>query len=232
MVHVSWRLISAGRVSQVKLMPHISFSQLTFLLATGLGFVALLILGINALRKAHRDQAGYADLKSPGPRAEDQTAFVTAAFQGVVKDLKEQKKHLEELLRAAEQRADTNLRQFTVLTHEMGEGVVQIGREGLIVFANPAARSVLEMGTLTHRLYTEVFAADTEFCKNIRACLHPGAVTRRLEVHYLCPSGKARPLLVSVVPLAARGESGEGAICLLREFPGETSLPGHHETMK
>jgi nitrogen fixation/metabolism regulation signal transduction histidine kinase len=212
-------------------MPHISFAQLTFVVATGLGIVALFILGINALRKAHRNQAGYADLKSPGPRVQDQAAYVTAAFQGIVKDLKEQKKNLEELLRAAEQRADASLRLFTVLSHEMQEGVVQISKEGLIVFANPAARSLLEMATLTHRLYTEVFAADTKFCKSMYACLHAGAVTRRQQVHYLCPSGKARPLLVSVVPLATRQETIEGAICLLREFSGDTSLPGHREAV-
>jgi nitrogen fixation/metabolism regulation signal transduction histidine kinase len=212
-------------------MPHVTFSQLIFILASGLGFVALLVLGINALRKAHRNQAGYADLKSASPHVQDQAAFVAAAFQGIVKDLKEQKKKLEELLRAAEQRADTNLRQFTVLSQEMGEGVVQIGKEGSIVFANPAARSLLEMATLTHRLYTEVFAADTKLCEIIRACLEAGAVKHRQQVHYLCPSGKARPLLVSVVPLATRQETIEGAICLLREFPGATSLPGHREAV-
>jgi nitrogen fixation/metabolism regulation signal transduction histidine kinase len=212
-------------------MPHVTFSQLIFILATGLGVAALLILGVNALKKMHRTGLGHADLKSSSPRVQDQAAFVTAAFQGIVKDLKEQKKKLEELLRAAEQRADTSLRQFTVLSHEMGEGVVQIGKEGSIVFANPAARSLLEMATLTHRLYTEVFAADTKFCKSIHACLHAGAVTRRQQVHYLCPSGKARPLLVSVVPLATRQETIEGAICLLRELPGATSLPGHREAV-
>jgi len=212
-------------------MPHVTFSQLICILATGLGVAALLILGVNALKKMHRTGLGYADLKSPSPHVQDQTAFVTAAFQGIVKDLKEQKKKLEELLRAAEQRADTSLRQFTVLSHEMGEGVVQIGKEGSIVFANPAARSLLEMATLTHRLYTEVFAADTKLCETIRACLEAGAVKHRQQVHYLCPSGKARPLLVSVVPLATRQETIEGAICLLRELPGATSLPGHREAV-
>ena len=231
MAHASWRLISAGRAWQVKPMPHISFSQLTFILATGFGVVALIIFGVNALRKAHRTQSEFADLKSPRPRVEDQTAFVTAAFQGIVQNLKEQKKKLEELLRAAEQRAEASLRLFSVLSHEMGEGMLRISKEGSIVFANPAARSLLEMATLTHRLYTEVFASDTDFCKSIRACLNAGAVTRRQQVHYLCPKGKARTLLVLVVPLATRQGTLEGAICLLREFPGHTPLPGDQEVV-
>ena len=207
-------------------MPHVSFSQLTFLVATGLGIAALLILGAYALRKAHRE-LGHANLKSPTPRVQDETAFVAVTFQSVVKDLKEQQQKLEQLLRAAEQRADANLRQFAVISREMGEGVVQLSREGSIVFANPAARSLLEMATLSHRLYTEVFAADTKLCQSIRACLKAGAVTRRQRVDYLCPNGKARPLLASVVPLATRQDTIEGAICLLRDFPGDASVPGH-----
>jgi PAS domain-containing protein len=207
-------------------MSHVSFSQLTFLVATGLGIAALLILGAYALRKAHRE-LGHANLKSPTPRVQDETAFVAVTFQSVVKDLKEQQQKLEQLLRAAEQRADANLRQFAVISREMGEGVVQLSREGSIVFANPAARSLLEMATLSHRLYTEVFAADTKLCQSIRACLKAGAVTRRQRVDYLCPNGKARPLLASVVPLATRQDTIEGAICLLRDFPGDASVPGH-----
>ena len=152
-------------------MPHLSFSQLLFLVATGLGVAALLILGVYALKKAHRRQLGHADLKPPKPRVRDETAFVVAAFQSVVKDLKEQQQKLEQFLRASEQRADANVRQLEVISREMGEGLVRISSEGFIVFANPAARSLLEIATLSHRLYTEVFGADTKLCQSIRACL-------------------------------------------------------------
>jgi PAS domain-containing protein len=179
------------------------------------------------LKKALRRQWGYADFKLPTPRVQDETAFVAAAFQGVVKDLKEQQQKLEQLLRASEQRADANMRQIEVISREMGEGLVRISSEGFIVFANPAARSLLEMAALSHRLYTEVFGADTKLCQSIRACLEAGVVARRQQVDYLCPSGKARPLLASVVPLATRQDTIEGAICLLRDFPGGTSVPGH-----
>jgi PAS domain-containing protein len=208
-------------------MPHISISQLTFLVATGLGVTALLILCVYALKKALRHQRGDADFKPPTPRVEDETAFVAAAFQGVVKDLKEQQQKLEQLLRASEQRADASMRQIEVISREMGEGLVRINSDGFIVFANPAARALLEMEVLSHRLYTEVFGADTKLCQSIRACLEAGVVTRLQQVDYLCPNGKARPLLASVVPLATRQDTIEGAICLLRGFPGDVSEPGH-----
>jgi PAS domain-containing protein len=210
-------------------MPHVTFSQFTFLIASGLGIAALLILGVYALQKMHRGQLGYADLKSPRPRIQDETAFVTAAFQGIVKDLKDQQKKQEQLLRAAEQRADANFRQFALICREMVEGVVQISKEGFIVFANPAARSLLEMAAPSHRLYSEVFGADTKFCQVIRACLEAGVVTRRQRVDYLCPNRKPRPLLASVVPLATPQETIEGAICLLRDFAGDNATPGHSE---
>jgi PAS domain-containing protein len=208
-------------------MPQVSFSQLTFLVATALGVTALLILGVYALKKALRRQLGYADLKPPTPRVQGEAAFVAAAFQGIVKDLKEQQQKLEQLLRASEQQAHANMRQIEVISREMGEGLVRISSEGFIVFANPAARSLLEMAALSHRLYTEVFGADTKLCQSIRACLEAGVVTRLQQVDYLCPDGKARPLLASVVPLATRQDTIEGAICLLRDFPGDTSVPGH-----
>jgi PAS domain-containing protein len=208
-------------------MPHVSLSQLTFLVATGLGVTALLILGVYALKKALRRQWGDADFKPPTPRVEDETAFVAAAFQGVVKDLKEQQQKLEQLLWASEQRADASMRQIEVISREMGEGLVRINSHGFIVFANPAARSLLEMAVLSHRLYTEVFGADTKLCQGVRACLEAGIVTRLQQVDYLCPNGKARPLLASVVPLATRQDTIEGAICLLRDFPGNASKPGH-----
>jgi PAS domain-containing protein len=145
----------------------------------------------------------------------------------VVKDLKEQQQKVEQLLRASEQRADASMRQIEVISREMGEGLVRINSDGFIVFANPAARSLLEMAVLSHRLYTEVFGADTKLCQSIRACLEAGVVTRLQQVDYLCPNGKARPLLASVVPLATRQDTFEGAICLLRVFPGNASEPGH-----
>ncbi len=208
-------------------MPHISFSQLTFLVATGLGVTALLILGVYALKKALRRQWGDVDFKPSTPRVQDETAFVAAAFQGVVKDLKEQQQKLEQLLRASEQQADASMRQIEIISREMGEGLVRINSDGFIVFANPAARSLLEMAVLSHRLYTEVFGADTKLCQSIRACLEAGVATRLQQVDYLCPNGKARPLLASVVPLATRQDTIEGAICLLRDFPGNASEPGH-----
>jgi PAS domain-containing protein len=208
-------------------MPHVSLSQLTFLVATGLGVTALLILGVYALKKTFRRQWSDADFKPPTPRVQDETAFVAAAFQGVVKDLKEKQQKLEQLLRASEHRADASLRQIEVISREMGEGLVRISSDGFIVFANPAARSLLEMAVLSHRLYAEVFGADTKLAHSIRACLQTGLVTRLQQVDYLCPNGKARPLLASVVPLATRQDTIEGAICLLREFPGDASEPGY-----
>jgi PAS domain-containing protein len=206
-------------------MQHITISQLTLIVATALGVLALIIVGVYALRKAHRGQMGYANLKSPSPRVQNETAFVAAAFQGVVKDLKEQQKKLQQLLRAAEQRADANLRLFTAVSREMSEGVVQVSKEGFIVFANPAARSLLEMAALSHRRYSEVFGAETKLCQFIRACLETGAVTHGQEVDYLCPKGKVRPLLASLVPLATPQETIEGVICLFRDFPGDPSVP-------
>jgi PAS domain-containing protein len=213
-------------------MPQLTFSQLTFLIATGLGVAALLILGALAFKKVRSGQWGYAASKTPLPRVQDQTAFVAAAFQGVVKELKEQQKRLEQLLRAAEQRAETNLRHFAVISSEMGEGVVQVNRDGSIVFANPAARSLLEMATLSHRLYSEVFGADTKLCQSIRACLEEGVATRGQQVDYQCPNRKVRPLQATVVPLTTRQDIVEGAICLLRGFPGDRSVPGPSEPVK
>ena len=213
-------------------MPHFTLSQLTFIIATGLGVTALLILGALAFKKMRSGQWGYAASKASAPRIQDQTAFVAAAFQGVVKDLKEQQKRLEQLLHAAEQRAETNQRHFAILSSEMDMGVVQVNRDGSIVFANPAARSLLEMATLSHRLYSEVFGAETRLCQSIRACLEQGVATRGQRVDYHCPNRKVRPLQATVVPLTTRQDTVEGAICLLREFPGDRSVPGPSEPVK
>lgn len=87
------------------------------------------------------------------------------------------------------------------LVREMPAGLVIFDREGFLIMANQAARSLLEADTWSRRRYPEVFTARSILVTLIEDCLEKGKGFRRERLTYTFLSGRTQNLEVSLSPL-------------------------------
>jgi PAS domain-containing protein len=199
--------------------PHLSISQLTFLVGTAVAVSIVLVLLVLGFHKAFERQREGTKLQPVTPRAEDATAFGMAALQGVIASLKKQQE-LQERCQAAEVRAEMNLRTMETIFEETGQGVMVFDHEGFLSVANPVARALLGLDTSSRRRYPELLAPESQMTGLVRECLERGTSARQETIEYQTPRDGLISLAVSVLPLQGRNGEIEGAICLLRETRG------------
>jgi PAS domain-containing protein len=200
--------------------PHLSLSQLSFLVGTAVVIGVVLVLIVIGLHKVFaRQRQGITPV--PGtPRAEEATAFGLAALQGVIATLKEQQQELQERCRAAEGRAEMNTRTMETILQGMDQGVLVFDREGFISMTNHAARALLGVDTWSRRRYPEVLGPESQMTGLVWECLQRGAIARQQTLEYHTPHGGVVSLAVSVLPLQGRNGGIEGAVCLLGRIGG------------
>jgi PAS domain-containing protein len=215
----------------LRMKPHFSLSQLTYLVGTAVVVGGLLVGFFYAWHKVIRSQRTRGDARSPTPRAKDSTAFTFAALQGVIADLREQQKEAQSLQRAASQRAEDNARLVETVLEEMNQGLIVFGQDGFISKANNLARELLGLDIWARRRFPEVLGTDSELARLVQACFDTGQVTRGARIKVRKLGGEVWPLAVSVIPLQGREGEVEGAICLVqprREGPPDaTKLPSN-----
>lgn len=126
---------------------NLSMSQLTLLVGGALLIGGLLVLVIYLLHKTLRSRLKPSDLTPKAPRPANQATFMAATFQSAIASMKAREKELSESLRAAELRAEENLRILETIAREMPGGLMIFNREGLIALSNSAVRSLVGIDT-------------------------------------------------------------------------------------
>jgi nitrogen-specific signal transduction histidine kinase len=186
--------------------------------ALGLFAIALVILYFirrmfqNA-RNSHRDLSTHS-----APRIENESAFVAASMQGVIKKLREQEKELEQLHREEKERAEHTERLSEEVTRNMPAGLLLVNATGIIASANPAAEQALGIRGLGFRRYSEVLGEKSDLTKLLSECMAKGAIFRREQVEHTAPGGDVRRLGVTISPTRRANEKINGAICLLSDL--------------
>jgi PAS domain-containing protein len=201
--------------------PHLSLSQLSFLVGVVLAVGVVIILIVYFFHRAVREGLGKRDLTESAIRVDDQTAFALAALQGLIGSMKEEQKKTLHSLHATQQLAEDALRKLEVVAQEMEQGLIIFDRQGFIRMANPAIRAVLQIDTWSRRRFPEVLGRDSKLAGMVEDCLRTGRPTRNGSVEHQTARGENRPLSVSVVPLQTQKGTIEGAVCLVegRQVP-------------
>ncbi len=196
---------------------HWTISQLTLLVGTALTVAAVLILLFYILHKAVRRQRARVDFKAKSPRAENEPAFVAAAVQGVIADLKASQKNLETRLRSAEEQSRISQRTLEILARDIEECLIVINHEGFITRANGPARELLRADLWSKRPYAEILGRDSALCALIQQCVESGRALKQEVKVGLPDRAEAATLEASVAPLQLSGGLVEGVVCLLRK---------------
>ena len=206
--------------------PHLSLSQLSFLVGVVLAVGVVIILIVYFFHRVVREGLGKKDSTESAVRVDDQTAFALAAMQGLIGSMKEEQKKTLHSLHAAQELAEDALRKLEVVAQEMEQGLIIFDRQGFIRMANPAIRVMLQIDTWSRRRYPEVLGRDSKLTEMVEDCLKTGRLTRNGSVEYQTARGEARPLSVSVAPLQTQTGSIEGAVCLVegRQVPSSQQL--------
>ena len=197
---------------------HLTPLEARMLLASVFLFLALLAVVLYFIHKFFKERREKLDFSPKSPRAENETGFAVAAMQGVITRMKEQERELDELRRAAEQRAKETARLSENVIREMPSGVMVFDRAGFISTANPAVRAMLGVDTWARRRFLEILGPETALAGLIRECLEGGKTVTRETVEYRTAKGETRVLGMSLSPFHGPANEIEGAVCLLTDL--------------
>jgi PAS domain-containing protein len=202
---------------------HLTLSQLTLLAGTALAVALVLALLFYLLHKTVKDQRSGTEFRSHSPRTENETAFVAAAVQGVIADLKATQKDLDARLRGAEKQARIGQRSLEAVAREIREALIVIGRDGYIRRANAAARELLTVDFLSKRLYGEILGRDSPLSALIQECIESGRPAKQLLT--VGAGVGSATLEVSVAPTEDSAGTIESVVCLLRPYSASAPAP-------
>ncbi len=232
-----------------KLLENPQFMKIALTAAIGTFlFFLILLLGFVLYRKLKNEVRGESLAQSPTRISENNSAFSLAAYEGVIRKLKDQEKELERLRKSERERAFESASMSEAVLSNLGSGVLLFSPAGLVRQANPAARSLLGYASPTGLHARDAFRGVTEvrlpvlppgdaslapladvagaqcLVTAVEQSIKSGLSFRRLEADYTAPDGKQRVLGVTVSPV--KGVTGDvlGAAVLVSDLTEITHL--------
>jgi PAS domain-containing protein len=187
------------------------------LFGAALGVVVVVVLVLCAFMKLVRRQAQGEETTSAPRRVMDDSAFMSSALQGVIKDLKLKEKGLTESLRAAERRAEEQARIIENLGAILPAAFCVINREGLITLWNPLLRSLLKVDVWSRRHFEDVFGPDSQLAVLLRDYVANDRTRQDENVEYAVAPTESKTLCVSALPWRTQHGDFGGVVCLLTE---------------
>ncbi|HUS19344.1 MAG TPA: ATP-binding protein [Terriglobales bacterium] len=210
-------------------------------------FLLILIVGFVLYRKL-RTEVRAESLQGPTRISEDNSAFSLAAYEGVIRKLKDQEKELERLRKSERDRAYESASMSEAVLSNLGSGVLLFSPASLVRQANPAARSLLGYASPTGLHARDAFRGVSEvrfpvlppgdisleaianlsgsqcLVSAVEQAMKLGLSFRRLEADYRTPDSTHRVLGVTISPV--KGATGDimGAAVLLSDLTEITHL--------
>ena len=195
-------------------------------------FFGLLAIGVYVWHRIFRglreDYSKGEHFPEPKPSVSDSPAFAAAAFQGVLKELREREKEQERLRLGERQRAEKSEQRLAAFMDNLPAGLLLLSRDGRITECNSAAKSLLGHELLVGRGFPEVFSPDSgpdsegaqplpPATAGLEECLRTGN-TAHLQITYRSPGGRRVLLRIDFAALRAAEGSIEGVLCLLTDL--------------
>lgn len=202
--------------------------------------MAIVLIGVFMMRTARREFVPRPEENQTRVSAEN-LGFSLAAYEGVIRRLKDQEKELDRLRRLERERATESESLSEAVLSNLISGVVIFNTSTMVRQANPAARKLFgyasPFGLHARDLFRGVTAvrtsegtsfADAEaaatLVRAVEGSIREGAQVRRMEVDYRTPSGEARVLGVTLSPVRGLGGEGMGAAALISDLTEITRL--------
>jgi signal transduction histidine kinase len=219
-------------------------NPLAIKMVVGLAIFALVFfIGLVLLRLVRRDVSSPEDRNTVRVSAEN-VGFSLAAYEGVIRKLKEQEQELERLRRSERERASESASLSEAVLSNLGSGVVLFNTMSIVRQANPAAKMLLgfasPFGFHARDLFRGVSAVrvpenqrtpefessddSATLVKAVELCARKAIVFRRMEADYQTPNGEQRVLGITISPVRTAKDEPLGAACLVSDLTEITHL--------
>lgn len=227
--------------------PIVIQGALAFLISMLAFFVGLVLL------KQMRRQATREEDEMRARISGESTGFGLAAYDGVIRKLKDQEKELERLRRQERERATESASLGEAVISNLGSGVVLFNPMNLVRQANPAARTLLGYASPSGLHARDLFRGVSEvrftgdapekrsgadapkaMAEAVEKSIRAGALFRRIEADYRTPSGQFRVLGITISPVRGAGGEALGAAGLVSDLTEITNMAQQmrlHESM-
>jgi signal transduction histidine kinase len=204
---------------------------------------ALFLLGMIMMRIARKEITKTEDFGSARVSA-DNPGFSLAAYEGVIRRLKDQEKELERLRRSERDRASESASLSEAVLSNLGSGVVLFNTMCIVRQANPAAKTLVgyasPFGLHARDIFRGVNAVripetqltpdfgdlrdSAALVKAVDLCARQGRLFRRIEADYTAPAGERRVLGITISPVRSAKDEAMGAACLISDLTEITHL--------
>ncbi len=189
------------------------------LFAAAFAFVMGLLM-IRRMRRSLTEETGV----EHSPFSLEQLPLQT--YNAVIQQLKQQKHQLQSEQQAERRRAKTSENISTAILSNLSSGVLFFTNNGLVRQANPAAKNILGFASPLGMSAAELFrdaplrsrdSASQTLAGAVESGVREKAPLRRMEAHYLKPSGEER--ILDVMLTAVHSPTGEvlGSACLIKD---------------
>ncbi len=206
-------------------------------------FGVVFLIGLVLMKLARKEITSSGESNRVRISAEN-AGFSLAAYEGVIRKLKEQEQELERLRRSERERASESASLSEAVLSNLGSGVVLFNPVSIVRQANPAARMLMgfasPFGLHARDLFRGVSAVRipenqsnaelgsdndaTTLVKAVDLCARKAMVFRRIEADYRTPGGEQRVLGITVSPVRTAKDEPLGAACLVSDLTEITHL--------
>jgi len=196
----------------------IAIRMILVLFAAGFSF-AMAVIIIRRMRKSLSNETSAI----PATLTLEQLPLQT--YNAVIQQLKQQKHELLAQQQEDHRRARNSENVSAAILSNLSSGVVFFGSNGLARQANPAAKSILGIGSLAGMDTASLFRGavlvgapagkPTVAADAVLQVIHEGKSLKRVEAYYLTPTGDPRVLELNVTQVRAGDGSLLGAACLI-----------------
>lgn len=209
----------------VKLLTNPLFLKMAMLLLScGSAFV----MGLVLMRGLRRNLAEDGSL----PQTAASAQIPLHAYHAVIQELKQQKQELSSLRDAEHRHAITSENITAAVLSKLPIGVLFFGENGLARQANPAAKAILGIASLTAMDAASIFAKSSlpqigeppSLADGIRSARLQGEGLQEVEAEYFTPSGERRVIAVTAFRVPASDGKPASVVCLIQDRTEITDL--------
>lgn len=203
----------------------------------GIFCLVLFLLSVALIRKLRQNVT--AEMDSMNARPQNSTAVTLAAYEGVIRQLREQASQLQRAREEAQQQAAANENINEAVLSNLSCGVIFFDRSGVVRQANRTAKSLLGYASPFSFHIRELFRgltrvewqesgeeahSQTPFVEAMQLTLRTAEPFPRARIEYITPGGHKRVL--GIAASAVREKNGEihGLSCVINDLTEITEI--------
>lgn len=206
------------------------------LIAVGWYFLRRMVRPYESLFQVVRHQAGA----GAGPATEsaggpaDEVAFLAESFKGVIQQLREKERELQEMHRQAQSRADSSEKFARDIFSALHLAILSLDAGGRFLDGNPALEELLgrKRVALLNLRYAQIFPDSPRFVEAFDAFYGDPQPRTATGLSLPASDGAERQVSLSISPLTSPQGAFQGAVAVLEDVTGEQQLRHRLQTQE